>query len=161
MRAFFLLAVSRRSRARVWPAAPSQRAQQAARAGRDSPHHTQLTAWPRTFCVCEDTGVAAGKHAHTTEIVDDKQTITASLRQSPRHFAYPFGRRVDFSEAARTLALRAEYTHLYTAESGFFRGDIKNIPRTLVEKDQSIASVRRWVGGGYDIFPRIVTFVRG
>jgi len=85
------------------------------------------------------------------EIADDKARTEAELGESLTHFAYPFGRHGDFTEAAREVATQAGYTHIYTAETGFFAGDMHAIPRTLIEKEQSIPKVRQWIDGGYDV----------
>jgi len=87
-----------------------------------------------------------------TEVVDDKQRIESMLGITLSHFAYPFGRKQDFSAKTIELVKEAGYTYQYSAITGFAGIQKQGIlPRTLVEKDQQIRLLRRWIDGAYDV----------
>ena len=94
------------------------------------------------------------------EILDNKQLLENQLDIEVKHFAYPFGTRVDFSTETTSLLRQLGFTYVYTAVTGFVGSDQSEIPRTLVEKNQSIESVCRWIAGGYDIFARIIAWLK-
>ena len=84
------------------------------------------------------------------EIKDDKKTIEETLKVPLTDFAYPFGRKKNYTTNVFGVAERAGYTWQYSAISSFDRGATVT-PRTLVEKNQPIQSLRRWIEGGYDL----------
>jgi peptidoglycan/xylan/chitin deacetylase (PgdA/CDA1 family) len=88
------------------------------------------------------------------EIAGDKRELERKLDIRLRDFAYPFGKKCYCSDAAHTAAGVAGYSHLYTAEPGFFqdRQGTEDIPRMLIENNQSLGSLKRWMEGGYDLF---------
>jgi peptidoglycan/xylan/chitin deacetylase (PgdA/CDA1 family) len=87
------------------------------------------------------------------EITQDKERIEHMLKIAPCDFAYPFGTKVYFSVKTIFLVKRAGYTMQYSAISCF--GNDEYVPRTLVENQQSLSSVRSWIEGGYDVFTMI------
>lgn len=93
------------------------------------------------------------------EIQNDRRQIEEKLGVRILDFAYPFGRRAHYTNTVVREVTRAGYQYAYTAESGFAHLDamLYEIPRTLIEPNQSVWSVRRWMYGGYDLFARIVT----
>lgn len=90
-----------------------------------------------------------------SEIFKDKKDIETHLGNNVMDFAYPFGRKEHFNNSIRAEVSRVGYTHIYTAESGFVTKDMTEIPRTLVEKNQNLKSLKRWIEGGYDVFNTI------
>lgn len=89
----------------------------------------------------------------TTEVVADKASLESMTETSLGDFAYPFGTASDYSSATDTIVRSASYERVYIASSDFVRPDSDDgIPRTLVEKNQSLSSLSRWIEGGYDIF---------
>lgn len=90
------------------------------------------------------------------EIQDDKQVLENFLGESLTHFAYPFGTGTDYTDKTTELAKEAGYEFIYTASSDWYTSDAqKNIPRLLLEEGQSLASVKDWLEGGYDILHHI------
>ena len=92
------------------------------------------------------------------EIHENKHALESQLGVPLTDFAYPFGRHSDYSEESRNSATKAGYTHCYSAESGFFVDEATDIPRTLIERGQSTASIGRWIRGGYDVFALLNMF---
>lgn len=89
----------------------------------------------------------------TKEVSDDKKRIEIQLGITLLDFAYPFGTKKHFSEPLVTDIQKLGYEKQYSAVTGFSAGgNAGATPRTLLEKNQNISSVRRWVEGGYDIF---------
>ncbi len=85
------------------------------------------------------------------EIKDDKKRIEAQLSITLTDFAYPFGRTNNYNFNVFGVVQQAGYTWQYSAVSSFVTSATVT-PRTLVEKDQPIESLKRWIEGGYDIF---------
>jgi peptidoglycan/xylan/chitin deacetylase (PgdA/CDA1 family) len=54
-----------------------------------------------------------------SEIVDSKRRLDRELGEPCTIFAYPFGKRGDYSEATKRLALEAGHQLILTAESGY------------------------------------------
>ncbi len=130
-----------------------------------SPKKLLTTAGLHTL---HQSGQVIGAHTHShvslgkvslaaaqTEVTKNKAVLEQQLGTKISHFAYPFGTRIDFSAATTTLVQEHNFTHIYSAISGFLSRADSEIPRTLVEKNQPIMSVCRWIEGGYDIFARI------
>lgn len=90
--------------------------------------------------------------AARAEIMTDKQAIEDRLGITLTDFAYPFGRRQDYTPAVQTVVYESGYHYDHVAESAFVTPRSTTIPRTLIEAGQSPASVHRWVTGGYDLF---------
>ncbi len=86
------------------------------------------------------------------EVGNDKSAIETNLNINAEDFAYPFGISRDFSKVTEELIRAKGYAYVYTAEPGFVSGNSIHIPRTLVEKNQSIYMIRRWILGSYDLF---------
>lgn len=87
------------------------------------------------------------------EIVEDKKNTESKLGVRITDFAYPFGRKNHWNTDVLKQVLQAGYTHVYVAEPGFVTSPRKDqIPRILLEKDQSAESIRQWINGGYDLF---------
>jgi peptidoglycan/xylan/chitin deacetylase (PgdA/CDA1 family) len=86
-----------------------------------------------------------------SEIKNDKKTIEKTLKVTSIDFAYPFGRKNNYNPNVFGVVKHAGYTLQYSAVSFFVR-DGGVTPRTLVEKNQPIKSLKRWIEGGYDIF---------
>ena len=73
------------------------------------------------------------------------------------HFAYPFGRQRDYTKATTAVASKLRLPYIYIAETSFCNTSAQGlISRTLIEKDQPLPQIHRWMRGGYDIFARIV-----
>lgn len=85
------------------------------------------------------------------EIKDDKKRTEEQLGIILTDFAYPFGRTNNYNSNVFEVAKQAGYTWQYSAVSSLV-GDKGVTPRTLVEKNQPIKSLQRWIEGGYDIF---------
>ncbi len=86
------------------------------------------------------------------EIREDKKKIEDMLQTEPVDFAYPFGRKDNWNTVVLDMVHTCGYAFVYDAESGFV--DTQNysqIARVCLEKGQSVASVQRWIRGGYDI----------
>ncbi len=86
-----------------------------------------------------------------SEIKDNKVALEHKLKTKVMDFAYPFGRQKHFNEDVTAEVQKAMYSHIYSAETGFVDASA-NINRTLVEKNQSLKSIQRWIDGAYDIF---------
>jgi peptidoglycan/xylan/chitin deacetylase (PgdA/CDA1 family) len=86
-----------------------------------------------------------------SEIKDDKKTIEETLKVTLTDFAYPFGRKNNYNTNVFGVAKHAGYTWQYAAQSSFSKGGTIT-PRTLLEKNQPVASIKQWIEGGYDIF---------
>jgi len=67
-------------------------------------------------------------------------------------FAYPFGVSRDYSKETEMIVRSEGYRYVYVAEPGFMMSPEVHIPRTLIEKGQSLRSVTSWMSGGYDVF---------
>ncbi len=88
----------------------------------------------------------------TYEVLEDKKTIEEKLGACITDFAYPFGVSRDYSKETEKLVRSEGYSYVYVAEPGFVTSREAHIPRTLIEKGQSIRSIALWIGGGYDVF---------
>jgi peptidoglycan/xylan/chitin deacetylase (PgdA/CDA1 family) len=87
------------------------------------------------------------------EMVADRERLTAKLGIKPLAFAYPFGRKWNVRPEIAPIAVQAGFHSTFLAESDFVPVNKEtDIPRTLLEKDQSLLSIRQWICGGYDIF---------
>jgi peptidoglycan/xylan/chitin deacetylase (PgdA/CDA1 family) len=86
------------------------------------------------------------------EVESDKYMLEETFGAPLEHFAYPFGTACDYSERTDTLIHNLGYPFVYTAEPGFYSKESMHIPRTLIENEQSYASLRGWLMGGYDLF---------
>ena len=90
------------------------------------------------------------------EITEDKKRIELMLGVTLSDFAYPFGRKKNWNDDVQSEVVRASYTHIYTADTGFVdMAQPYSINRVCIEKNQSILSIRWWIEGGYDIFKHI------
>jgi peptidoglycan/xylan/chitin deacetylase (PgdA/CDA1 family) len=89
--------------------------------------------------------------ALTSEIGDDKKSIENQLSIVLTDFAYPFGRKNNYSTDVFEAAAEAGYTWQYSAVSAFSAIGNVIVPRTLVENKQSIESLKLWVEGSYDV----------
>lgn len=87
------------------------------------------------------------------EVSDDKQSIEEHTGTHVTDFAYPFGTKHHVNETAKEQVEIAGYTRGYTAISRFVsHGNLYTIPRMCIETGTSPRSLRRWVGGAYDLF---------
>jgi len=87
------------------------------------------------------------------EILDDKHAIERHLDTILTDFAYPFGTRAHVNEAVRESVQASGYFHGYTTVSRFVDFDEPfSIPRTCIENESTPHELKRWVGGGYDLF---------
>lgn len=86
------------------------------------------------------------------EISNDKKRHEDMLSILLTDFAYPFGIKRDLSSQTLEWVSQAGYVRQYSAITGFWNGSHELIPRTLLERNQPMRQVRRWVNGGYDIF---------
>jgi peptidoglycan/xylan/chitin deacetylase (PgdA/CDA1 family) len=86
------------------------------------------------------------------EIQVDKKNIEQMLSVAVVDFAYPFGTEKYFTKEVIQNAKNGRYDYQYSAISGFYSHSGGPLQRTLLEKNQPIAQVSRWIGGGYDIF---------
>lgn len=89
------------------------------------------------------------------EIHFDKKNTEQMLGSTLIDFAYPFGTSKHFNRQVIACAKRAEYLYQYSAISGFYDHTDGPIHRTLLEKNQPISQINRWIKGGYDIFSAI------
>ncbi len=87
-----------------------------------------------------------------SEVEADKHAIETRLGVVLRHFAYPFGAARDYSLDVESHIRGYGYEFVYIAEPGFSQRGERHIPRTLIERNQSYASIWRWMHGGYDLF---------
>ena len=87
------------------------------------------------------------------EINSDQEQIQAKTSIRPHFFAYPFGTAKHFNDQVKS-AVAENYERAFTAKPSFYLSgsDKYEIPRTCLEEEQSLASVRRWIEGGYDLF---------
>jgi peptidoglycan/xylan/chitin deacetylase (PgdA/CDA1 family) len=92
------------------------------------------------------------REAVQTEVVDDKNVLEKKLSITITDFAYPFGISRDYSRDTEALIRTAGYQYVYIAEPGFVQNASGHLPRTLIESNQSVASIRRWLYGSYDLF---------
>lgn len=88
------------------------------------------------------------------EIINDKKRIEEQLGITLTDFAYPFGRTNNYTVTVFGVAKQAGYTWQYSAVSDFVTGTAV-IPRTLIEKNQSVQSLKRWINGGYDVLRKL------
>lgn len=87
------------------------------------------------------------------EVISDKETIEAALKNTLTDFAYPFGTSNHVNADAAALVAAAGYTHAYTAISGFAAGvETLHIPRMCIESDSTPQRLKWWVEGAYDLF---------
>ncbi len=91
-------------------------------------------------------------HNITHEVLEDKKVIEQKLNVRITDFAYPFGVSRDYSKETESVVRSGGYTYVYVAEPGFVTSLKEHIPRTLIEKGQSIRSITSWMRGGYDVF---------
>ncbi|MCD5381990.1 MAG: polysaccharide deacetylase family protein [Candidatus Pacebacteria bacterium] len=89
------------------------------------------------------------------EIIEDKKKTESMLGVTLQHFAYPFGTEMHYTARTRSVVYDAGYQHTYSAMTGFYTSELLDIPRTLLEKNQSRTSIVRWIEGGYDMFRMI------
>lgn len=95
---------------------------------------------------------AVKKAKREQEILEDKSRTESMCQLQLEYFAFPFGTEAHVSKAALATARAAGYHYAMLATPGFTRPDEFATPRILVEEGQSVASVKRWVEGGYDLF---------
>ena len=96
------------------------------------------------------------EHMQREEIIRDKVRIEAVLEKEITMFAYPFGQSTDYTSATKKIVSDIGYTSAFTTESGFvYREDTFALSRLCIEDNLSPSHVRRWVGGGYDIFQKL------
>lgn len=89
------------------------------------------------------------------EIMDDQKRIGEQLGTVPRWFAYPFGQRVNYTEAVIEMVSK-HYGKAFSAFAGFMSTkDQYEIPRLCLERNQSMRSVQNWIEGAYDILKKI------
>ena len=86
------------------------------------------------------------------EVLGDKSKLESELGIEITDFAYPFGTARYFTQETMNEVARAGYTKQYSAITGFYRPSLDILFRTLIEKNQSTRSVKKWVDGGYDLF---------
>jgi peptidoglycan/xylan/chitin deacetylase (PgdA/CDA1 family) len=86
------------------------------------------------------------------EITLDKSALEQILQRELTDFAFPFGTKQHITPRAYDVVAECGFTHQYAAISGFWREAQDLIPRTLIEKNQSLPSIKKWILGGYDIF---------
>ena len=89
------------------------------------------------------------------EIKKDKMSIEFNLGSNVSDFAYPFGRKKNRNAEALQQIISNGYTHVYTADAGFYSGANTEIPRLCIEKDQKLSHIDRWIQGAYDIFSSV------
>ena len=90
------------------------------------------------------------------EIIEDKQRIESMLDIEITDFAYPFGRRNNYTKETFDEVSKAGYTFVYTADTGFVKIDQhQHINRVCLEKNQSMKSVHHWIEGGYDVLQQV------
>lgn len=94
------------------------------------------------------------------EVQEDKRSIESNLGITVQDFAYPFGVEGDYTDETEQLIRSCHYAYVYTAVPGFVSTTLAHIPRTMVEKQQSPRSIRRWLLGDYDVFVRIKKSVK-
>lgn len=89
-----------------------------------------------------------------SEIVDDRAALKAKFNVAIKDFAYPFGTQKHYTSRTCVAVEEAGYTLGYTAVSGFvpMGGNSFETPRTLIEENQPLSEVKRWIRGGYDMF---------
>lgn len=95
-----------------------------------------------------------GEDAQRREIEDDRTAIAARLGSAPSMFAYPFGRKSDYTQRTKELVRGAGYACAFTTESGFVRKgqDAYELPRLCLENGLTTVQIGRWVDGGYDVY---------
>lgn len=94
------------------------------------------------------------EHAQADEVRRDKATIERELGRPMVAFAYPFGNAADYTETTVQVVRDAPYGHAFTTAGTF--ADMEKpleLARTCVEDNsQSVASLDRWILGGYDVY---------
>lgn len=90
------------------------------------------------------------------EIEADKKRIEEKLQIRVVDFAYPFGTKRDYTKNVIATVQQAGYLYQYSAQTGFVTNNSVPIPRILIERNQSLLSINRWIRGGYDIFSRML-----
>jgi len=92
-----------------------------------------------------------------TEIEDDKKRIEIILDITLIDFAYPFGRKNNYTVDIFGATMKAGYTFVYTADTGFVKefGN-SNISRVCLEKNQSLQSINLCINGGYDVLKSVI-----
>lgn len=93
------------------------------------------------------------------EICEDKERTEKKLKVTLEHFAYPFGTKKDMDRITEQNVRASGYTYVYSAIPGWYTKGESPIPRTLLERGQSVPSVIRWIEGGYDIFARFKSMI--
>lgn len=101
----------------------------------------------------------APESKQVTEIGEDKKNIEQHLKVSLGVFAYPFGRRGDYTHTSSAVVKEAGYQHAFTTESGFVcmgsGEEHYRIPRMCIEDGLTPRELRRWIDGGYDLYAKI------
>lgn len=94
----------------------------------------------------------------TREVVTDKHRHEEMLNKTLVAFAYPFGTKKDYTKETMKQVGEAGYQYQFSAVSGFTQiSDISVlIPRTLIENNQSLLSIKSWIEGGYDVFNKLI-----
>lgn len=96
------------------------------------------------------------EHMQREEILCDKVRIEAVLGKDITMFAYPFGQSTDYARVTKKIVSDTGYTAAFTTKSGFVDStDIFALSRLCIEDNLPPSHVRRWVGGGYDIFQKL------
>jgi peptidoglycan/xylan/chitin deacetylase (PgdA/CDA1 family) len=86
------------------------------------------------------------------EVLTDKRALEERLHITLTDFAFPFGTRKHITSHAFDVVAESGFAYQYAAITGFSEETQDLIPRTLIEKNQSISSIKKWILGGYDIF---------
>lgn len=92
------------------------------------------------------------------EVGEDKRNIESKLNVNLKDFAYPFGTTNHINDKIRSEANSSGYEYTYSALPGFVSSSDKDIPRLLINDNQSIGQVNKWIEGAYDVFYKLKSF---
>ena len=130
----------------------------------------------RTFLDVEDlrwmdaAGFEIGSHSHShpmcgrlsreeleTELTLSKHRLEQELGHPVTSFSYPYGRRGAYSSETRAALERAGYQTAFTQESvrPTTSSDLLSLPRTGIDRLDSLQTFRRKLDGHYDILGRV------
>jgi peptidoglycan/xylan/chitin deacetylase (PgdA/CDA1 family) len=113
----------------------------------------------------ESHGFEVGSHTHThpllgplpedrleDELTVSKKTLEQELGHHISSFAYPYGRQDAFTSRTRAALMRAGYGIAFTQAGTRIQrnSDLLSLPRTGVDRLDTIASFRRKLEGDYD-----------
>lgn len=91
------------------------------------------------------------------EIAGSKATLEAKLQHPVHSFAYPFGRRWDYHQAAQEAARQAGFHSATTTHAGVCRAHSSRteLPRVMIDEDAQLHLIAAEACGGFELLRRL------